>query len=115
MVPAFEGPAEGRLGAGGTWVVPASVLDAAGNPVPAADNSVVFGVTGNGKLLGLGSGDPADHHADRSAGFVRGRPQRSSWPGPEKAAWFLPPSPPALPVRYWKPGYHNAMGGYCPV
>ncbi|MDR2304126.1 MAG: DUF4982 domain-containing protein [Treponema sp.] len=64
LVLAPEGWAEPRLRAGGTAVVSASVLDGSGNAVPTADNSVTFEVTGNGRLLGLGNGDPADHSAD---------------------------------------------------
>ncbi|MDR1175544.1 MAG: DUF4982 domain-containing protein [Treponema sp.] len=64
LVLAPEGWVEPRLWAGGTAVVSASVLDGAGNPVPTADNSVAFEVTGDGRLLGLGNGDPADHSAD---------------------------------------------------
>jgi beta-galactosidase len=52
------------LRAGGTAVVSVSALDKAGNPVPVADNSVSFEAAGNGSLLGLGNGDPADHSAD---------------------------------------------------
>ncbi|MDR0400448.1 MAG: DUF4982 domain-containing protein [Treponema sp.] len=59
-----EGWAEPWLRAGGAAVVSASVLDGAGNPVPTADNSVAFELTGNGRILGLGNGDPADHSAD---------------------------------------------------
>lgn len=55
---------EALLRAGAAAVVSVSVLDREGNPVPAADNSVSFEVTGNGRLLGLGNGDPADHGGD---------------------------------------------------
>jgi beta-galactosidase len=55
---------EAQLRAGGTAVVSVSVMDEAGNPVPAADNSVAFEVEGDGRLLGLGNGDPADHSLD---------------------------------------------------
>jgi beta-galactosidase len=59
-----EGWAEPLLRAGAAAVVSVSVLDREGNPVPAADNNVTLEVSGNGKLLGLGNGDPADHSAD---------------------------------------------------
>ncbi|MDR3172841.1 MAG: DUF4982 domain-containing protein [Treponema sp.] len=55
---------EALLRSGGAAVVSVSVADREGNPVPTADNSVSFEVTGNGRLLGLGNGDPADHSAD---------------------------------------------------
>jgi beta-galactosidase len=59
-----EGWAEPLLRAGAAAVVSVSVRDREGNPVPAADNSVSFELSGNGRLLGLGNGDPADHSAD---------------------------------------------------
>jgi beta-galactosidase len=65
LVLAPEGWATPALRPGGTGVVAVSALDRQGNPVPVADNSVSFEVTGNGVLLGLGNGDPADHSADR--------------------------------------------------
>ncbi len=41
--------------------VMAEIIDAVGNIVPDADNTIVnFEVTGNGKLAGVGSGDPRD-------------------------------------------------------
>jgi beta-galactosidase len=64
LVLRLEGRTEPWLQAGGTAVVSVSALDREGNPVPSADNSVSFEVTGNGKLLGLGNGDPADHSND---------------------------------------------------
>jgi beta-galactosidase len=59
-----ESRARPRLRAGETAVISVSALDSAGNPVPTADNSVTFELSGEGKLLGLGNGDPADHSAD---------------------------------------------------
>jgi beta-galactosidase len=59
-----EGWAEPVLRSGGAAVVSVSALDREGNPVPAADNSVTFELSGNGRLLGLGNGDPADHSGD---------------------------------------------------
>jgi beta-galactosidase len=55
---------EPLLRPGAAAVVSISALDREGNPVPAADNSLSFEVTGNGRLLGLGNGDPADHGGD---------------------------------------------------
>jgi beta-galactosidase len=31
-----------------------------------ADNLVTFGVTGNGKLIGVGNGDPSSHEPDKA-------------------------------------------------
>ena len=40
------------------------VQDAQGRAVPAADNLVSFGVSGEGKAMGTGNGDPTDHEPD---------------------------------------------------
>jgi len=41
------------------------VQDAQGRIVPITDNEVTFTVTGAGKLLGCGNGDPTDHEPDQ--------------------------------------------------
>jgi len=41
------------------------VHDAQGRVVPITNNEVTFRVTGEGKLLGVGNGDPTDHASDR--------------------------------------------------
>jgi beta-galactosidase len=41
------------------------VLDAKGRAVPTADNEIAFEVTGKGKLIGVGNGDPSSHEADK--------------------------------------------------
>jgi beta-galactosidase len=45
------------------------VQDAQGRVVPVTDNGVNFRVSGAGKLIGVGNGDPADHESDK--GTVR--------------------------------------------
>ncbi|MGD0225918.1 MAG: beta-galactosidase GalA [Terriglobia bacterium] len=47
-------------------VVAVSVVDEQGRVVPVADNLVTFGVTGNGKLIGVGNGDPSSHEPDKA-------------------------------------------------
>ncbi len=47
-------------------VVPVSLLDAQGRFVSFADNRVHFELTGGGKILGVGNGNPADHDPDRA-------------------------------------------------
>jgi beta-galactosidase len=46
-------------------VVAVSVTDAKGVPVPRADNEITFTVTGAGKLIGVGNGDPSSHESDK--------------------------------------------------
>ncbi len=50
-------------------VVEVRVVDAEGRTVPVANHELEFAITGNGRLLGLGNGDPSDHDADK--GTVR--------------------------------------------
>ena len=45
-------------------VVTVQVVDTAGRLVPVADDAVTFQVTGNGRLIGVGNGDPSSHEAD---------------------------------------------------
>jgi len=42
-----------------------SVEDAQGRVVPVTDNEVAFKVSGSGKLIGLGNGDPTDQESDK--------------------------------------------------
>lgn len=46
-------------------VVPVSILDEKGRIVPDAANRVTFELSGGGRILGVGNGDPADHDTDR--------------------------------------------------
>ena len=43
------------------------VQDAQGRTVPVTDNEITFRVTGAGKLIGVGNGDPTDHASDKGA------------------------------------------------
>jgi beta-galactosidase len=49
-----------------TMVVPVSILDAQGRFVAGADNRVSFELSGGGKILGVGNGNPSDHDPDRA-------------------------------------------------
>jgi len=48
-------------------VVEARVLDASGRIVPVADDEVTFTVTGPGRIVGVGNGDPSSHEADKGS------------------------------------------------
>ncbi len=50
-------------------VVAVSVEDAQGRVVPVADDLITFDVSGSGRLIGVGNGDPSDHTSDK--GTVR--------------------------------------------
>jgi beta-galactosidase len=43
------------------------VQDAQGRSVPITDNVVTFKVSGAGKLIGVGNGDPTDHDSDKAS------------------------------------------------
>jgi beta-galactosidase len=42
------------------------VLDSQGRLVPVAGNDIVFHVSGNGKIIGVGNGDPSSHEPDKA-------------------------------------------------
>ncbi len=46
-------------------VVEVRIVDDAGRLVPSADNQVAFRVSGAGRLIGVGNGDPSSHEADK--------------------------------------------------
>ena len=43
------------------------VQDAQGRTVPVTDNEVTFRVSGDGRLIGVGNGDPTDHASDKGS------------------------------------------------
>lgn len=47
-------------------VTPVSIVDAEGRVVPDADNRVTFHLEGDGRIIGCGNGNPADHDPDRA-------------------------------------------------
>jgi beta-galactosidase len=55
------------------------VVDAAGRTVPTASNQVSFKLSGDGRLIGLGNGDPSCHEPDKPTSFTEG--QRSAFNG----------------------------------
>ena len=48
-------------------VVPVSILDAKRRVVPYANNRVSFQLSGGGRILGVGNGNPSDHDSDRAS------------------------------------------------
>ncbi len=46
-------------------VITVQVTDAQGRAVPTADNRIIFELTGPGKIIGVGNGDPASHEPDQ--------------------------------------------------
>jgi beta-galactosidase len=50
-----------------TVVVPVSIVDAQGRFVANASNRMTFQLTGGGRLLGVGTGNPSNHDPDRAS------------------------------------------------
>ena len=48
-------------------VVAASVVDSEGRMVPVAGNLITFQVSGSGKVIGVGNGDPSSHEPDKAS------------------------------------------------
>jgi beta-galactosidase len=59
-------------------VVNISVVDREGREVPDADNMIRFSISGPGKIIGVGNGDPSNHEPDKC---VDGAWQRSLFNG----------------------------------
>ena len=47
-------------------LVEVQVLDHEGRIVPVADNEIVFELSGPGKIIGVGNGDPSSHEPDKA-------------------------------------------------
>jgi len=62
-------PVQTTLSANGedALVVPVSIVDEQGRVVPDADCEVSFQLTGGGRIVGAGNGNPADHDGDRTS------------------------------------------------
>jgi beta-galactosidase len=61
-------PDRSRLFADGedVSVVEVRVVDAQGRIVPTADNEIEFRLTGGGRIIGVGNGDPSSHEPDKA-------------------------------------------------
>lgn len=60
-------------------IIAVELVDANGRLVPTASNEVTFKITGPGRLIGLGNGDPSCHEPDKPASPIEGR--RSAFNG----------------------------------
>jgi beta-galactosidase len=59
-------------------VINISVMDKEGREVPDADNMIRFSIAGEGKIIGVGNGDPSSHESDKC---TEGAWQRSLFNG----------------------------------
>ena len=60
-------------------VITVEVVDARGRTVPTASNQISFKLSGGGRLIGMGNGDPSCHEPDKPTSFTEG--QRSAFNG----------------------------------
>lgn len=60
-------------------VISLELVDVEGRVVPTACNEIRFNITGSGRLIGLGNGDPSCHEPDKPASFNEGK--RSAFNG----------------------------------
>ena len=51
-------------------VITVEVLDAEGRHVPTANNEVTFNISGPGRIIGVGNGDPSSHEPDKFVEIV---------------------------------------------
>ena len=59
-------------------VITVTAWDSQGREVPVADNLIKFEISGSGKIIGVGNGDPSSHEADK---YLNGNYQRSLFNG----------------------------------
>lgn len=59
-------------------VMNVSIIDREGREVPIADNRIYFKISGPGKIIGVGNGDPSSHEPDKC---MEGAWQRSAFNG----------------------------------
>ena len=78
---AVEWPTSGGIQADGTdtALITASLVDAHGSLVPTASHPLRFELSGPGKIIGLGNGDPSSHEHDKPTTLTSGT--RSAWNG----------------------------------
>jgi beta-galactosidase len=82
-------------------VVPVSVLDAKGRLVPNTNNRVYFQLTGDGRIMGVGNGNPSDHDSDKAD-------QRNAFHGHCMAVIQAGSHPGALQLTVTSPGLTSA-------
>jgi beta-galactosidase len=83
-------------------LVTVRVVDDQGRTVPVASNEIVFVVTGAGRLLGVGNGDPSCHESDQGA-------RRSAFHGLCLAIVQASRATGAITIKADSPGLRSAM------
>jgi beta-galactosidase len=89
-------------------VVAAKIVDVQGRIVPTASNSLSFQVSGAGRLIGMGNGDPSCHEADKPTSFREG--QRSAFNGLCMALVQSLRETGEIQISASSPGLHSGSG-----
>jgi beta-galactosidase len=83
-------------------LVTVKIVDVQGRTVPSATNLVTFNITGPGKLLGVGNGNPICHEPDKAQ-------QRSAFNGLCLAIIQAPRAPGEIGIQATSPGLSNGI------
>jgi beta-galactosidase len=96
-------PDRAKIAANGEDVsmVEVAVVDSQGRVVPTASNEIVFEVTGSGRLIGVGNGDPSCHEPDKAS-------KRSAFNGLAMAIVQAAKQPGEIRVAAHSPGLAQA-------
>jgi beta-galactosidase len=86
-------------------VVPVSLLDDKGRVVPDSSNRVSFEIKGDGKILGVSNGNPADHDSDKAT-------QRNAFHGHCIAVIMAGTKPGKLTITATSPGLKPASATF---
>ena len=84
-------------------IVEVQVVDAKDRLVPTADNLTTFNVTGAGKIIGVGNGDPSCHEPDHAS-------TRSAFGALSMAIVQSARQPGDIRVDATSPGFESATG-----
>jgi len=82
-------------------LITVEVQDQQGRVVPTAGNAISFRITGNGRLIGVGNGDPSSHEPDHGS-------TRSAFNGFAMAIVQAPTQPGSLQVEAFASGLDSA-------
>ena len=66
-------------------VITVQVNDVQQRKVPNANNEITFKISGPGKIIGVGNGDPSSHELDKFVESVRSAPYHEL--APENGGW----------------------------
>lgn len=89
-----------------TALLRVELVDAEGRMVPTASAHLEFHLTGPGRIIGLGNGDPSSHESDKPVSDVYGK--RKAWNGLARALVQASSEPGNIEVMVTAPGFDGA-------